>query len=275
MKIGILIPMSVNIGAEFAAKKALGFDNCQLVCWDHSIMTDEAACAVNSAKQKHGMEITAFWCGWSGPAAWNFTEGPQTLGIVPEKYRKARIEELKHGADFASKIEVCNVITHAGFIPENPSCAEYGEVVEAVSEISHYFKETGHNFLFETGQETPVTLKRLIEDVGADNLGINLDPANLIMYGKANPVDALDVFGEYIMGVHAKDGCYPTSGSGLGVETRIGEGKVNFPALVKRLHEVGYNGSLSIEREIDGEQQIKDVIRSVEFLNNIIGGIKQ
>lgn len=274
MRIGILIPLSMNIDDEFSAKRSLGFDNCQLVCWDHSIMTDETALAVNAAKQKYGMEITAFWCGWSGPAAWNFTEGPQTLGIVPREYRKTRIEQLKRGADFASEINVRNVITHAGFIPENPSCTEYGEVVEAVSEIAHYFKKTGHNFLFETGQETPVTLKRLIEDVGTGNLGINLDPANLILYGKANPVDALDVFGEYVMGVHAKDGRYPSTGSELGIETRIGEGKVNFPALIERLHEIGYDGSLSIEREIAGEQQMIDVMQSVEFLNDIIGGLK-
>ncbi len=274
MKIGILTLLCDNIDADFERKKSLGFDNCQLVCWDHSVMTDEMAAKVNAAKEKHGMEITAFWCGWSGPSAWNFTEGPQTLGIVPPEYREMRIAELKHGADFATKIGVKNVITHAGFIPENPSTTEYREVVAAATEIAVYFKETGHNFLFETGQETPVTLRRLIEDVGTGNLGINLDPANLILYGKANPVDALDVFGEYVMGVHAKDGCYPTCGSELGRETRIGDGKVNFPVFIKRLHEVGYDGSLSIEREIEGEQQMIDVMDSVKLLSEIIGGLE-
>lgn len=273
MKIGILTLLCDNIDADFERKTSLGFDNCQLVCWDHSIMTDEMAAKVNAAKEKHGMEITAFWCGWSGPSAWNFTEGPQTLGIVPPEYREMRIAELKHGADFATKIGVKNVITHAGFIPENPSTPEYRAVVAAASEVAHYFKETGHNFLFETGQETPVTLRRLIEDVGTGNLGINLDPANLILYGKANPVDALDVFGEYVMGVHAKDGCYPTCGNNLGRETRIGDGKVNFPVFIKRLREVGYDGSLSIEREIEGEQQMIDVMDSVKLLSEIIGGL--
>ena len=81
-------------------------------------------------------------------------------------------------------------------------------------------KENGQNFLFETGQETPVTLKRAIQDiekaVGKGNVGINLDPANLIMYGKANPVDALEVFGEYVMGIRRKNGKYPTDGHHLG-----------------------------------------------------------
>lgn len=273
MKLGILTLLCNDMDKDFEKKRSLGFDNCQLVCWDHSMMTDENAAQVNAAAKKHGMEITAFWCGWSGPSVWNFTEGPQTLGIVPPEYREMRIAELKHGADFATKIGVKNVITHAGFIPENPSTPEYREVVEAIKEIAVYFKETGHNFLFETGQETPVTLLRTIETVGTGNLGINLDPANLILYGKANPIDALDVFGKYVMGVHAKDGCYPTCGANLGCETRIGDGKVNFPAFIKRLHEIGYDGSLSIEREIEGEQQMIDVMESVKFMNNIIGGL--
>ncbi|MBE6548789.1 MAG: sugar phosphate isomerase/epimerase [Ruminococcaceae bacterium] len=272
MKIGAMILVNENIDAEIAIKKDLGFDNCQLVCWDHSVMTDEIAQMVNDAQKKHNMEFTAFWCGWSGPCVWNFTEGPQTIGLVPKEYRRMRIEELKHGGDFAKKIGIKNVITHAGFIPENPADENYLGLVEAISEIAHYFKEIGCNFLFETGQETPTTLLRTIEAVGTDNLGINLDPANLIMYGKANPVDALDVIGKYVMGVHAKDGCYPTTGANLGRETRIGDGKVNFPVFLKKLHDVGYDGALSIEREIEGEQQIIDVMASVKDLNEIIGG---
>ena len=136
-------------------------------------------------------------------------------------------------------------------------------------------KANGQNFLFETGQETPVTLKRLIEDTGEDNLGINLDPANLIMYGKANPVDALDVFGKYVMGVHAKDGKYPTDGHNLGCETKIGEGKVDFPSLIKKLKEIGYDGALTIEREISGEEQIKDIKESITYLNNIINNLQE
>ena len=143
----------------------------------------------------------------------------------------------------------------------------------AVKDIALHLKKNGQNFLFETGQETPVTLRRLIEHVATGNLGINLDPANLIMYGKANPVDALDVFGSYVMGVHAKDGKYPTSGNFLGREVRIGEGKVNFPAFIAKLHEVGYDGPISIEREISGEQQIIDIKKSIDYLDEIIGGL--
>ena len=122
-------------------------------------------------------------------------------------------------------------------------------------------------FWFETGQETPITLLRTIEDVGTGNMGINLDPANLLMYGKANPVDALDVFGKYVTGVHAKDGEYPTNGRDLGVEMPLGEGRVNFQVLIPKLKALGYTGALTIEREISGPQQNEDIRRAMELLD--------
>ena len=131
-------------------------------------------------------------------------------------------------------------------------------------------KKNGQNLLFETGQETPVVLLRLFEEIDTGNLFLNLDPANLILYGKANPVDALDVFGDYVRGVHAKDGLYPTNGRELGHEVKVGEGKANFPALLKGLKEHGFDGSLTIEREISGEQQLIDIKETQEYLNNLI-----
>ncbi|MBQ6257274.1 MAG: sugar phosphate isomerase/epimerase, partial [Clostridia bacterium] len=118
--------------------------------------------------------------------------------------------------------------------------------------------------------ETPVVLLRLFTAVNTGNLFINLDPANLILYGKGNPIDALDVFGGLVRGVHAKDGFYPTDGLELGQEVTVGDGKVNFPAFLKRLKEVGYDGSLTIEREITGEQQIKDILETQQYLQALI-----
>ncbi len=136
---------------------------------------------------------------------------------------------LMSGADFTAQIGVPDIITHVGFIPENPNEPEYRSLVSALRYLVQYCQGGGLHFLFETGQETPVTLLRTIEDIGLPNVGINLDPANLILYGKANPVDALDVFGKYVRGVHAKDGLYPTTEASLGQEVPLGHGKVNFP----------------------------------------------
>ena len=111
---------------------------------------------------------------------------------------------------------------------------------------------------------------RCFEEVGTDNLGVNLDTANLITYGKANPVDALDVIGKYVRNVHAKDGCYPTNGRETGPETRIGEGKVDFKAFFTGLKELGYDSYVTIEREIKGDQQLIDILESRIYLQNII-----
>ena len=270
MKLGVFVKLSENIKEEFKKLKDNGFSTCQVDVWDDALKTDEMAELVNSAKKEFGIEITALWCGWEGPAQWNFYEGPLTLGLVPPEYRAARIENLKKGSDFAKKIGVTDLVTHMGFLPENPLSTEFNEVVSAIKVVAEYCKNNGQYLLFETGQETPVTLLRVIETIGTGNLGVNLDPANLILYGKANPVDSLDVFGKYVRGVHAKDGVYPVNGRELGQEKPLGEGKVNFPALVKRLKEVGYNGALTIEREISGEQQLKDILMAKELLESLI-----
>ncbi|MBO5788695.1 MAG: sugar phosphate isomerase/epimerase [Clostridia bacterium] len=273
MKIGVLVHLGENVDETFKKVADLGLDNCQLACWDGAKMTDANVEAIAQATKKYGIEISAFWCGWSGPAMWNFYEGPLTLGIVPEAHREIRCRELKQGSDFAKKLGIRHVITHLGFLPEIPLSEEYPKIVEAVRDIALHMKENGQYFLFETGQETPVTLKRLITDAKTDNLGINLDPANLILYGKANPIDALDVFGEYVMGVHAKDGKYPTNAKQLGEETPIGEGRVNFPQFIQKLREVGYDGALTIEREISGEKQKADILASIDYIKSILGGL--
>ena len=272
MKIGVLVLLTkdTDISAEIKKVHDLGLQSCQICCWDMSLMTDEIAKAINESKEKYGIEISTFWCGWSGPGVWNFYDGPLTLGLVPEAYRHIRLRELMLGSDFAKKIGVENMATHVGFIPENPATSEYNSLISCLRELANYVKSNGQYFLFETGQETPVTLRRAIEDIGTDNLGINLDPANLILYGKANPIDALEVFGEFVRDIHGKDGCYPTDGKNLGMETPLGDGKVNYPKFVAKLKEIGYDKYITIEREISGDEQIKDIKKAKSLLESLI-----
>jgi L-ribulose-5-phosphate 3-epimerase len=270
MKLGIIIPLNEQIEAEVEKVHQLGFPTCQLNGWDEHLFTQEMAKRVVHACQVSSVEISAFWCGWGGPAIWNLVDGPLTLGIVPTTFRSERLKNLIHGADFASWLGVQDLITHVGFIPENPHDPEYAGLISILKYLVGYCKSKGLNFLFETGQETPVTLLRTIEDIGMDNIGLNLDPANLILYGKGNPVDALDVIGKYVRGFHAKDGEYPRTGRNLGTEVPLGEGKVDFRRLISRLKEFGYQGALTIEREISGERQIADIRLAKTFLEEII-----
>lgn len=271
MKVGVIVHFNdLNIDKEIAKVRELGMDVCQLGCWKHSIMNDEGAAAVLAACEKYGVSISTVWVGWSGPTAWNFTEGPVTLGIVPVEYRYDRMKELMHGSDFAKKLGVDQIATHMGFLPENPSDPQYTPIVAAIKVVANHCKQNGQHLLFETGQETPVTILRVIEDTGCSNLGVNLDPANLIMYGKANPIDALTVFGKYVRDVHGKDGNYPTNGKSLGCETRLGDGSVNYPAFIAKLKEIGYDGTIIIEREIWGDEQTHDIISAKKMLEELI-----
>lgn len=272
MKLGVLVNLNDGNGIEekIKAVKDMGFTSCQICCWDMNAYTDENANKILAALNEYGVSISTLWCGWRGKAQWNFYEGQNTLGLVPLYMREERTEDLLLGSDFGKKLGVTQIATHAGFIPENPLSDLYAEVIETLRKIATHCKENGQFFLFETGQETPVTLRRAIEDIGLDNLGINLDPANLILYGKANPVDALDTFGQYVKDIHGKDGCYPTNGRELGKETALGEGKVNYPAFIARLKEIGYDGPITIEREISGDQQVKDILMAKKLLTKLI-----
>jgi L-ribulose-5-phosphate 3-epimerase len=270
MKLGIMVKLNEELESGFSDAKKLGFETCQLVCWNEGMFTDAVAARVLAAAGQAGISITAFWCGWPGPAVWDFAEGHLTLGLVPAEYRFARMETLKRGSDFARKIHVDQMITHVGYIPEDPNSEVYRGLLSALRVVVSKCRENGQKFLFETGQETPITLLRTIEDLGMTNVGINLDPANLLMYGKANPVDALGVFGSLVCDVHAKDGEYPTDGYHLGVEKPLGEGAVNFPALIARLKKLGYTGPITIEREITGEEQTRDILSAKAMLEGLI-----
>lgn len=275
MKIGVCVNFdSVSeMSKKFKSLRQEGFDNCQLISWNPALWTDENLKMIKTLTNENGITISAFWCGWEGPSVWDFYDGQLTLGLVPPEYRVMRIKNLCDGADFAKKLGVENVVTHMGFIPENPNDPQFAPFCVAVRTVALHLKQNGQYLLFETGQETPVTMLRCFETVGCDNLGVNLDTANVILYGKANPVDALDVFGKYVRNLHAKDGCYPTNGHDLGKETRIGDGKVDFKALFKKLHELGYDGYVTIEREISGEQQTEDIRHAKKYLGDIIDEI--
>ena len=276
MKIGTCVRLSSTLeGIEdkLATLQKYGFRSCQLLSWNPAVWTDENALILKSLLEKYEIIPSAFWCGWEGPSDWNFYTGQLTLGLVPPEYRQMRIKNLCDGADFALKLGITDVVTHMGFIPENPYDLNFAGFCIAVRTVARHLKQNGQYLLFETGQETPVTMLRCFETVDCDNLGINLDTANLILYGKANPVDALDVFGKYVRNIHAKDGRYPTNGHDLGTETRIGEGKVDFKAFFTKLHELGYDSHVTIEREIDGDQQLVDILESRDYLQNIINEV--
>ena len=136
---------------------------------------------------KYGVEVTSAIAGGPGPEIYDFYKGPVTIGLAPRQYREARIKRIKEVSDFAKKAGIPGVQTHCGFIPENPNEPLYTETVNAIRTVAQYCKDNGQTFRCETGQETPITLIRAINDVGLDNVGINFDVGNLICMGRQIP----------------------------------------------------------------------------------------
>ena len=271
-KFGVMfgVRATTDIFEEMRKVRDMGCECCQISMWNPAMYTDEVAEKLMTASKEYGIEISTLWAGWTGPTAWNFTEGPMVLGIVPAAYRMQRMQELMKAAEFAEKIGVSRIATHVGFLPENMNDPQYFDILAALKQIVAKCKAHNVNFLFETGQETPVAMLRYIEAIGMDNVGVNMDTANLILYGKANSADAITVFGKYVMDTHIKDGFYPTDGLHLGREVKVGEGMANLPEVIRRLKEVGYTGNYIIEREISGEQQTKDIKETLEYLKTLV-----
>ena len=271
-KIGTLVRFNDANEADgaFERLKSLGFSCCQLV-YKPQKYTNEAAEIVKAAAVAHGVEIVSLFAGYNDPyTKWNAYEGYKTAGINVRKYSKKRIAYIKDAAKFAKSIGVNDVLIHAGFIANNPFSSEYKYMKKVLGNFAGYCKDIGVNVLLETGAESPITLLRIIEDLGLGNVYVNLDTANVIMYGFGNPVEAVYTLKQHIRSLHVKDGLPPTEPNKLGPETPIGEGFVDFKRVFSELEKVGYNGPLIIEREIKGEKQTEDIKKAVRYLNEEI-----
>jgi len=271
MALGLLI---VPFGAPEERIKLvhdLGFSNCFLSL-DSYIggFTPHVVAQFRDLLAKYSVTVTTVEVVGPGVRKWNFTEGPETIGLVPVKTRTERIDALRQVSDFAKQLGVGQVQTHCGFIPENPSDPLYAGAVDAIRTVAQHCQGNGQYFLMETGQETPTTMSRAIRDVAMPNLAVGLDTANLILYGKANPVDAVDILGPHVRSIHAKDGKWPTNPDELGEEVLIGKGLVDFRQVFAKLHRIGYRGAVTIERETSGPQQIEDVKQEKAYLEGIL-----
>lgn len=230
----------------------LGFPSCQLEVGQYS---SDLAQRLSKTLNDYKIKGTALICMGPGAYKWDFIDGPSTIGLVPREMRSARVDRLKQGIDFCKESGVPAVHAHFGFIPEDPKNVLYKEFIDTMKVIGEFALSRGIEIHFETGQETPVTLLRAIEDIGTGNCFVNYDTANLVMYGKANPLDGIKVLGKYIKGMHAKDGMYPTDPGRLGKEVLIPSGEVDFPKIISSLKKLGFTGAITIECEMGGSKR--------------------
>ncbi|MBR2439583.1 MAG: sugar phosphate isomerase/epimerase [Lentisphaeria bacterium] len=269
MEIGVLAMLREGTN-PFLPIAELGLKTAQLQSWNINLLTEETAKKTVKDLKESGIRLAGFWCGYSGRIVWNSYHGPETCGLVPRDLRERRVAELKRGAEFAKMIDAPALITHCGFIPECPCDPLYTETVNAIYDVAIYCHKLGIGFWFESGQETPLTLLRVIEDLGLPNLGVNLDTANLLLYGRGNPVDALEILGKHVRNLHVKDGLHPENSRVLGKEVPVGEGKADFDKIIKKLYDLNFTGELTIEREISGPQQTADILKAKAYLEELL-----
>jgi len=271
MEVGLKISPGDDPEIAIRRVREMGFNNT-FFSVDHYLnrFTPDLAKRTVDLLAKYNLILTCVEIISPGRTVWDFQSGPSTIGLVPPSLRAARVDGLRQASDWAKLIGVNQVQAHCGFIPEFPGDPLYEGTVEAIRTVTAHCQGNGQYFLMETGQETPTTMARMIRDVGLPNIGVGLDTANLILYGKANPSDAVDILGPHIRSIHAKDGLWPTDPDKLGKEVLIGTGRVNFHEVFSKLHRIGYTGAVSIERETSGPQQIADVAKEKIFLEIVL-----
>jgi len=271
MAVGLIIQPANGAEAAISRVHDLGMSNCFFSLDGYlGKFSKPLAQELTGLLEKYNLVPTAAEVVRPDPLIWDFLHGPSTIGLVPRATRAARIDALKQTSDFAVLLNIPCVQTHCGFIPEDPANPLYDETVLAIREVAQHCAANGQHFLMETGQETPTTMSRALKDVDQPNLAVGLDTANLILYGKANPVDAVDIIGPHVRSIHAKDGKWPTDPMKLGEEVLIGTGLVDFEKVFSKLHRLGYTGAVTIERETSGPQQIADVRAEKIYLEKII-----
>jgi sugar phosphate isomerase/epimerase len=235
---------------------------------------DGAAEAWKAALKAEDFTVVTVFCAYTGESYADIPTVEQTVGFMPPATRTEREARTMEVIHFAAEIGVPGIACHVGFVPEDVTDPEYVAVRDLVRRICDHAAEHGLTFALETGQEPADALLRFLDDVDRENAGINFDPANMILYGTGDPIQALDVLGPRVISVHCKDGAWPPKESpdALGTEMPLGQGAVGMDKFLAKLKQVGYKGVLNVEREVeDHSRKLADMRMGVELMNRLKG----
>lgn len=268
--IGVIQYDLSDIDKSFKDLHEQGFGSCE-INYRKNTLNEAFAEKVKEASKKHDIKVTTLVGVPGSKSEWNFRRGPATIGLVPTEERDEKIKIYHEMIDFCAMADIPAMHSHFGFIPEDPSSEQYKDFIRVMQDLAIYAKERNIMIYFETGQETPITLIRAIKDIGTGNVFINCDLANLLMYGKANSLDAVKQFGSLIKEFHAKDGKYPDPNNPyeLGQEVPIPTGEVDFPAVIAELKRQGFQGAVTIECELNGSRH-DYVVKTRKYLQELL-----
>jgi sugar phosphate isomerase/epimerase len=272
--IGVFASVDAGLGVHLDVARELGIRTVQVHAPHQQTRTAEAAAAFLERCRQAEITITVVFGGFDGESYADIPTTARTVGLVPRETRAARLAEMTEISDFAKLLGCTAVGLHVGFVPEDRSGTEYREIVNAVRDLLDHVAGNGQSLNLETGQESANHLLDFIADVDRDNLFINFDPANMILYGSGEPIDALRRVGHLVRSVHCKDATWAAPdrrGKDWGAEVALGDGDVGMETYLRTLRELGYTGPLTIEREIahDRDRQKADIGKAVQLLQDL------
>ncbi|HVX60155.1 MAG TPA: sugar phosphate isomerase/epimerase family protein [Pirellulales bacterium] len=270
--IGVFASIDAGLGVKLEVARELGVPTIQLHAPEQKTRTPEQAQAFLGRLKEAGITLTAVFGGFEGESYADIPTVLKTVGLVPPETRAARTKEMKEISDFAKLLGCPVVALHLGFVPHDTSDPLYAEVLDVTRDVCDHAKQNGQALHLETGQEPADTLLQFIHDVASDNLFINFDPANMILYGSGEPIEALKKVGKYVRSVHCKDGTWAKNpGQEWGAEVPLGKGDVGMENYLRTLAEIGYEGPLTIEREIpqEPERQKAEIGHAVRLLTDL------
>jgi sugar phosphate isomerase/epimerase len=259
-------------GETLRALKAQGV-TCGQLGFEGSVpLTAEFAASWKAALEAEDFPIVTCFAAYTGEDYADIPTVEDTVGLLPPRFREERLARTREVSDMAAMLGVKAIGLHVGCVPHDVAHPDYIAVRDITREVADYAAKHGQVFSLETGQESAVALREFIADVDRANLRVNFDPANMILYGSGDPIEALDVLGDLVVTVHAKDGLWPAGGPGsLGVEKVLGTGDVGMRRFVNKLREIGYRGPLCIEREgVTWEQKLVDIKAGVAELQHAL-----
>ena len=272
--LGVFASIDAGLGVKLEVAYELGVPTMHLHTPQPASRTPERAREFRRKLDGLGMRVTVVFGGFEGESYADIPTVARTVGLVPPATRAQRTRELKEIADFAQGVGAEAIGLHLGLIPENTADPDFRAVRDATREVCDHCRSLGLRFHLETGQETAEGLLCFLHETDRDNLFINFDPANMILYGSGEPIAALEKVGPYVRSIHCKDGKWAARpGIDWGAEVPLGEGDVGFERFLCTLDRFGYAGPLTIEREIpqDPERQKEEIGRGIRLLE----GLKQ
>lgn len=270
--IGVFASVDAGLGVQLEVARELGVPTIQLHAPHAGSRTPEKAQAFLAKLKEYGLTLTVVFGGFEGESYADIPTVVRTVGLVPPETRAARLQEMKEISDFAKLLGCKAVGLHIGFVPHDTSTGAFKDIVAVTQDLCDYVKKNGQAVHLETGQETADGLLAFIGAVARDNLFVNFDPANMILYGSGEPIAALRQVGKYVRSVHCKDGTWAKRpGQEWGCEVPLGQGDVGMYNYLKTLKEIGYEGPLTIEREIpqEPERQKSEIGHAVRLLTEL------